>query len=101
MVFKEGRRITSPHFALYIKENQLPTARLGVSVAKIHFKLATRRNKIRRKAREHFRKESGRAYKGYDFVLASKAAHPGSNIRLALRELKDLFLRVKNTCLKI
>lgn len=95
-VFKEGRRFSSPHFVLYVRESELPTARLGVSIAKRHFRLATRRNKIRRVAKELFRKELSARPKKRDFVVASRASYPERNIKEALEEIRYLITRPEN-----
>jgi ribonuclease P protein component len=88
-IFKEGRRFISPHFVLYVRENALGGPRIGVSVSKSHFKLATRRNRIRRVVKELLKKSQGNC----DFVLASKAGCPGGNIKKALNEIRDLARR--------
>ena len=94
-VFKEGKRFPSPHFVLYIRKNALPQARLGVSISKSHFKLATRRNRLRRIARELFRKDISRDFKGYDFVIASKRNYPSRDMREAIKELKALLGKIR------
>ena len=91
-VFKEGKRFLSPHFVLYVLkgvENSLP-ARIGISIAKRHFKLATRRNRLRRIAKELFKSKLSASFKGYDFVVASRSAYPSSNTSEAAKELKHL-----------
>lgn len=92
--FREGRRVTGPYFILYARKNDLNGSRLGVSISKSHFKLATRRNRIRRIAREIFRTEIAPRANGYDFVIASRG-HSGSNIKEALKELKKLLARAQ------
>ncbi|UCD54662.1 MAG: ribonuclease P protein component [Candidatus Omnitrophota bacterium] len=100
-VFKEGKKFLSPHFILYIHNNILRQtaddkqaclrgARIGISISKNHFKLATRRNRLRRIAKELFRKELSARFKGYDFVVTSRRAHPRSNINKVVKELKYL-----------
>jgi ribonuclease P protein component len=104
-VFKEGKRFLSPHFVLYMlkgAESSLPgkealpsagQARIGISIAKRHFKLATRRNRLRRIAKEMFKSQLSASFKGYDFVVASRGAHPRSNISEAVKELKHLITK--------
>ena len=94
-VFKEGRRFSSPHFVLYIGKNTLPNARFGISISKSHFKLATRRNRLRRIAKEVFREKVSPNVEGYDFVVASRANYPMSHLNKAAEELKELILRAK------
>lgn len=71
-VYKEGKRFVSPRFVLYMRESTLPDSRLGVSLSKSHFKLATRRNRLRRVTKELFKEKIFPFLKGYDFVLASR-----------------------------
>lgn len=100
-VFRGGKRFSSPHFALYMYKDALDKAclpdrqagrqaRIGISISKRHFKLATRRNRLRRIAKEWFKRELSPSFKGYDFVVASRRAFPGSNINEAVREMKQL-----------
>ena len=103
-VFKEGKRFLSPHFVLYMRKNivqdaSLPDrqARIGISLAKRHFKLATRRNRLRRIAKELFKKELSTRFKEYDFVVASRQTYPRSNINEVSKELKYL---ITKPCLK-
>ena len=95
-VFKEGRRFSGPHFVLYVYKSGLPAARIGVSIAKRHFNLATRRNKIRRVAKELFRKEIAPCAKGRDFVIASRARYQGGNVEKALMEVRGLICRAQD-----
>jgi ribonuclease P protein component len=91
--YREGRRYLSPSFVLYARKNDLPQTRIGVAISKAHFKLATKRNRLRRVAKELFRNEIIPRVTGYDFIVSSRAA--GRNVREALVELKDLIMRLK------
>ncbi|OGW74817.1 MAG: ribonuclease P protein component [Omnitrophica bacterium RBG_13_46_9] len=93
-IFKEGKRFLSPHFVLYIRENSSSTTRTGVSILKGHFKLATRRNRLRRIAKELFRKEVIPFVQGYDLVITSRAGLPHSNAGEAENEIKNLILGI-------
>ena len=99
-VFKEGKRFLSPHFVLYMRKNILQdtclserSARIGISIAKRHFKLATRRNRLRRVAKELFKKELSARFKEYDFVVTSRQAYPSSNINEVIKEIKYLITK--------
>ena len=48
-------RVSSKHFLILARGKQLPTARLGIIVAKKHVKLAVQRNRVKRLLRESFR----------------------------------------------
>lgn len=93
--YKEGRRFSSPHFVLYERQNNLPYARVGVSISKSHFRLATRRNRLRRIAKELFRKDVAARNPGRDFVLASRSGPQRPDMRDAIRELRILILKTK------
>jgi len=92
-VFKKGKRLIEPYFVLYTLKNALPESRLGVSIAKAHFKLATRRNRLRRVARELFRKTIFPSIKGHDFVLTSRAGYSKPDLKEALINIKRLIAR--------
>jgi len=90
--YKEGRRFLSARFVLYVRRTGLPYARIGVAIAKRHVKLATRRNRLRRVAKESFRKGMLSRGRGYDFVVTSRAGRRGSDIKQEARELRGLVL---------
>ena len=48
------RKVSTKHFMLLLKENDLGYARIGVAVRKKDIKLAVQRNKIRRKIKGSF-----------------------------------------------
>ena len=67
--FHDGKRIKNKVFSLHYVENGGLPGRLGVNIAKSKIKKAVKRNKIKRVAREVFRK--GR-FNGMDVVLLFK-----------------------------
>ena len=71
-LFKEGKRFSSPHFVLYIRKAGLGSSRFAAGIAKAHIKLATRRNRLRRVAREEFRNTLAPMVTKYDILLVSK-----------------------------
>jgi len=95
-IFKEGRRLKGPHFVLYIQKNALGAARLGFAISKNHCKLATRRNRLRRVAKEFFRQEIGHYFKGYDIVVASRAVCGKQDIKKAAKDIKELLFNAKS-----
>ena len=48
-------RVSSKHFLILARGKDLPTARLGIIVAKKNVKLAVQRNRVKRLLRESFR----------------------------------------------
>ena len=67
--FLSRKRIKNVAFTLHYVENNGEIARLGVNIAKKKIKKAVDRNKIKRAAREAFRKGH---FKGIDIVLILK-----------------------------
>tara|TARA_Y200000002_G_scaffold192758_1_gene159113 strand:+ start:125 stop:511 length:387 start_codon:yes stop_codon:yes gene_type:complete len=67
--FQAGKRTNNKVFSLYYIENGGLPGRLGVNVAKSKIKKAVNRNKIKRAAREVFRKGG---FNGLDIVLLLK-----------------------------
>lgn len=94
-VFKNGKKVVSLHFVLYAHQNGLGYSRFGIAIAKVHFKLATRRNRLRRVAKAIFRSKTYSECNECDFVLSSKARFRSSDISTATKELKEFLLRRK------
>lgn len=90
--YKEGKRVLSPHFVLYIRENSLAKARIGVAIAKKHFNLAINRNRLRRVAKELFRKKPAACFEGCDIVVASRRTLLKPNMNEAEKELRKILL---------
>ena len=67
--FQDGKKIKNDIFILHYIENGAFFPRLGLSIAKKKIKKAVDRNKIKRVAREVFRKKK---FKGIDMVLFLK-----------------------------
>ena len=64
--FQNGKRVKNRAFVLYFVENGGLPARFGVNIAKSKIKKAVERNKIKRVAREAFRRKH---LEGLDIVL--------------------------------
>ena len=86
--FAEGRRLNGQYFRLHARVvADAPSARLGITVSKRVDKLAVGRNRLKRQARECFRRLRAQLPAG-DYVLlaqpaAAKAANPAIRIELA------------------
>jgi len=93
-VFKEGKRFVSPRFVLYALKTSSQQARLGVSISKGHYKLATRRNRLRRIIREIFRKEFSSKLKEQDLAITSRAKSRSSEEGKIQKEIQELFLKL-------
>ncbi len=64
--FLQGKRTSTHAFMIHYLENDLEYGRLGIRIAKKKIKKAVERNRIKRIAREVFRKGK---FKGIDMVL--------------------------------
>ncbi len=68
-VYRRGARAKGETLIVVAAANELELSRLGLSVGKRIWKLAVRRNRLRRVFKEAFRLEQHRLPKGFDFVL--------------------------------
>ena len=80
------------NFLIFARQNNENKARLGVSVRKRDYKLATHRNKIKRRLKNSFMKQASKL-PSFDFVVLVK---PGEQVRgkgspgFLWREVEDL-----------
>ena len=75
-LYKLGRRAQGARLAVVVLENDLGRARLGLSVAKRHHKLAVARNRVRRLFREAFRLSLAELPQGVDVVMIAIDSAP-------------------------
>lgn len=71
--YREGSRAKGSILTVVARPNGLGHARLGLSVGRVIWKSAVRRNRIRRIFREAFRLERADLPPGFDFVLIPAA----------------------------
>ncbi|MFC4434472.1 ribonuclease P protein component [Cupriavidus respiraculi] len=95
-VFALRPRRRSPHFVLYVRENGLPQARLGIVVGKKFAARAAERNLVKRLVRELFRQRQDQLA-GRDVLLRLQAKFPRADFasrsavrRTCLAELTGL-----------
>ena len=81
-VFNNAQRSTDRYFTVLYRSNELPTARLGFAVAKKRVSAAVGRNRIRRLARESFRKQRDALPPVDIIILAQSAAAKVANKKL-------------------
>lgn len=76
--FRRGSRARGSTLVVVIHENGLDHARLGLSIGKVVWKSAVKRNRVRRIFREAFRLEYAGLPTGHDYVLiaAEKRLEP-------------------------
>ncbi len=73
-VFQHSRRFSDQNLVAFCRHNDLQHARLGVSVPKRAFKLASDRNTVRRVIRESFRRRQVQL-DSLDIVVVVKIPH--------------------------
>lgn len=72
-VYRAGRRRSSSHFTVFLRANELPESRFGVSIKKA-LGGAVVRNRIRRRLREIVRCHRNEIPAGWDIVIHPKSA---------------------------
>jgi len=90
-VYAARRAASDPFLVVYVLENGLTWSRLGLSVGK-RVGGAVRRNRIRRRLREAFRKNKADLPTGLDIICVAKPAANTEEAVLA-RSLRDLAAR--------
>jgi len=89
VVYNEGRRRSSKHFAVFLRRNKSHVSRFGWSVKKATGN-AVRRNRIRRRLREIVRLHRQEIGVGWDIVV-----HPRDSVAIAgFSELSRDLLRL-------
>ena len=73
-VYRAGKRLSSPHFTLFVRSNELALSRFGFSIKKA-LGGAVVRNRIRRRVREIVRCHRQEIPTGWDIVI-----HPKSTV---------------------
>lgn len=91
-VFASGLRTHSPHFRLHWLPGTGKRARLGLAIAKRYVKRAVDRNRLKRHARETFRKAAA-GLPDVDFVLYAKSVGDEVDGNALQRELAALFAK--------
>jgi len=86
-------KVSTKHFLLLLKENDLGYARIGVAVRKKDIKLAVHRNKIRRKIKGSFGVNASKLTASDHVVLVKKnITSDGAVIK---KELEDLWQKLE------
>jgi ribonuclease P protein component len=87
--FLDGRRLSSHHFTIVVRKNDLCHARLGIAVSR-RIACAVRRNRIRRLIRETFRTDPRWRSLHADTVVVVKRLPQRMDYKTISQELKAL-----------
>lgn len=88
--FKEGSRARGGLMLVVVRRNGLGHSRLGLSVGRVIWKQAVRRNRIKRIFREAFRLEQHALPRGFDLVLVPGAPRLEPELEASRAELLKL-----------
>ena len=86
-VYREGSRARGAYMTVAAAPNGLAHARLGLSVGKVVWKRAVKRNRVRRILREAFRLEQAALPAGADLVVIGSTPRVELELAEARREL--------------
>lgn len=95
-VYRAGRRRSSSHFTVFLRANELPESRFGVSIKKA-LGGAVVRNRIRRRLREIVRCHRSEIPAGWDIVIHPKSAVDQAPFAELAEELLRLLERAEQT----
>ena len=90
---KPDRKVSTKHFVLLLKGNDLGYARIGVAVRKKDIKLAVQRNRIRRKIKGSFRINISKLTAADHVVFVKKNITDDSDV--IKKELEDLWQKTE------
>lgn len=91
--FREGVRVRGAVMLLVVRANDSPMSRLGLSVGRVIWKSAVKRNRVRRIFRESFRLGYAELPAGFDYVLVPARPKLEPELAQAQRELVELAQR--------
>ena len=98
-VYREGSRARGATMTVAAAPNGLGHARLGLSVGKVVWKGAVKRNRVRRLLREAFRLEQAALPAGADLVVIGSTPRVELELAEARRELVQLATKAWKRCL--
>lgn len=96
-IFNHPARAATPYFTLLAKPNHLNHPRLGLTVAKKRCKKAVDRNRIKRLARESFRRHQHKI-DNIDIVLMVKTGVDAQTNSEITKQLDKLWLKLSARC---
>ena len=89
--FSGGKRLSSPAFMIHYLKNDLSHGRLGIRIAKKKIRKAVHRNRIKRVAREVFRKSM---FEGLDIILVLRNEKNYEHSR-CYEQINEIFSNLK------
>ncbi len=85
-ILRKGKKFKTEEVVIFILQNQLPYSRLGISISK-QLKGAVVRNKLKRLAREVFRKNKSALKGSYDIVVLFRDS-------IGYKKLENYFIKI-------
>jgi ribonuclease P protein component len=89
-VLQNSRKFRSPHAVLHVSTGSSGSSRLGVAIARRVVRSAVERNRMKRAAREAFRRHPVKG-SGLDLVLLFRSACGTEKTALIMDEVRGLF----------
>ncbi|MDH3977006.1 MAG: ribonuclease P protein component [Gammaproteobacteria bacterium] len=93
LVFKKANRSSDRFFTVLYRQNSLPSARLGMAIAKKRINKATSRNRLKRLVRESFRR-SKEKLSGVDIVIMARSTADETNNQILFNSLEGHWQKI-------
>lgn len=91
-VYNHRQSVANQLLVMYVKENNLPLSRLGISISR-KVGNAVIRNRVKRLVKEQLRLNKGKIAPGYDLVVVVRAGAAGANFLQIGQSLFNLLNR--------
>ena len=92
-VYKKGKFYAGKYLVLYVLNNRSQMNRLGISVSR-KVKKSVRRNRIKRLARESYRRYEDKLRTGYDLVISARHTEELPRFSDIVSEMKFLLKKM-------
>lgn len=91
---RNGKRVASPCFFIYLRPSDKDCSRLGITVSKKVHKSAVERNRLKRQVREIFRLHRNTFLKNFDMVVVVKKECLGRSFQDMTQEFQKAWKRL-------